>query len=483
MLVNVGHTAIAKVLLMAVQFAVATLLARNLSAEDYGVVGFANVLMGLLLRIKGMGLVQAVVRTPQLEKRTLNAAATLNILFSVLAFICAQAMAPLAGRLLDSPASVSVVRVLSFGFLLAPLGFLPTCLLTREMKFGRLRFPAVTAAVVRGLVAVSLAITGWKYWSLVIGDLIGTLTNNGLLQLLRSARFKWKMDWEQFRLLVGFGMPLTLASLVTFIALNADSFAIGAVLGSRELGLYTVAFTWATFVCTTFQEVLHSVLFPKFSKIQSDLIRMRQAFLKTLLMIGCGSALINGVIFVTADGFLYQILGKGTDRWLPATTSLRILCIYGIVRALVETVGNPIMALGETRLLLKATSLAALLEGGLIYFIANIHGIKGISVLVTLAYSSQCIIYVPFVRRQLGVKWSDFLKVTLPPVGALAVGAGIVFSFTKMVSLEWQTIFFSVGLYVVTFLIIHECLSKGKVLSQIKDIWKALVRRELPNGI
>ncbi|MEM4406656.1 MAG: lipopolysaccharide biosynthesis protein [Candidatus Methanomethylicaceae archaeon] len=481
-LVNIGHTAIAKVMLMAVQLAVATLLARNLSAEDYGVFGFANVLMALLLRLKGMGLTQAVVRTPELEPRTSNTAATLNIVFSISAFLCAQASAPLVGHLLGSPASVPVVRVLAFGFLLSPLGFLPTCLLIREMRFGILRAPAVGAAVVRGIVAVALAVSGWKYWSLVIGDLMATLANNGVLHLIRSVPYRWTLDREEIRRLLGYGVPLTLASLVTFVALNVDNFAIGAALGAGSLGFYTVAFTWATFVCTTLQEVVHSVLFPKFSEIQRDIGRMRQAYVRSLLLVGFSAALINGALFVVADDFLFHILGKGTARWLPAAQALRILCIYGVVRAMVETVGNPIMALGNTRLLLKATGLASLVEIGLIPFVVRAYEIEGVSLLVTFAYSSQCLFYVPFILKTLGVRWTALLKVIIPIAAALAMGVVAVFALPNMDSLAWKASLLRLCVYLLTFLALHELLSKGGILGETRLIWRTLVGRATPTG-
>lgn len=481
-LINIGHTAVAKVLLMATQFAVATLLARNLSAEDYGVFGFANVLMAFLLRLKGMGLTQAVVRTPQLEQHTLNTAATLNIVLSISAFLCAQASAPLAGYLLDSPASVPVVRVLALGFLLSPLGFLPTCILIREMRFGILRAPAVGAAVVRGIVAVALAVSGWKYWSLVISDLIATLANNGVLHLIRSVTYRWTLNREEIRRLLGYGVPLTLASLVTFVALNVDNFAIGAALGAGSLGFYTVAFTWATFVCATLQEVVHSVLFPKFSEIQRDIGRMRQAYLRSLLLVGFSAALVNGALFVVGNDFLFYILGKGTDRWLPAAKALRILCVYGVVRAMVETVGNPIMALGNTRLLLKANGLASLVEIGLIPFVVQVFGIEGVSLLVTFAYSSQCLFYVPFILKTLGVRWTALLKVIIPIAAALAMGVVAVFVLPNMDSLAWRASLLRLCVYLVTFLALHELLSRGGILGETRLIWRTLIGRATPTA-
>jgi len=477
--INIGHSAVAKVLMIGVQLCAATILARNLTADDYGIVGFANIIMALLLRLNGMGLTQAVIRSPALTQRTLGTAATLNMVFSVLAFLCAQLLAPVAGWFLNSPASVPVVRVLAFGFLLNPLGFLPTCLLNREMRFGALRTPSVIGAGVRGVVAVAMALSGWKYWSLVYGNLMGTLTANSLLQVFRRVPFHRGFNYTEARKLLNFGVPITLVGLVTFVVFNADSFLIGLSLGTTILGYYTVALTWATFSSTVLQEVVHSVLFPKFSQMQTDVQRMRDAYLRTLKIVAFSAALMNIGLFVVADGFLVNVLGKGSSRWLPAYDVLRILCVYGFVRAVVETVGNPIMAFGESNLLLKASTIAAVVEVTLLPLAVRSFGILGASFLVTVAYSLQCIVYVPFLAKTLRINFRHILEVLLPSTVGAVGGVVLAYAWPHANSLSWGDMLLRGSLFAAGFVLIHELLSGAAACVEVRAIWRSVVN---PSG-
>lgn len=459
---------------MAVQVITTIILARNLSAQDYGIVGFANVIMSFLGRVNSFGLPTAIIQRKTLDDTVLGTAVSLNILLSIVAFLLAQLAAPLAGWLLDSPASVTVVRVLAFGFLLTPIGFVSTCQLNREMRFGALRGPSVAGALVRGVVSVSTAVTGWSYWSLVAGNLAGSITANGVLQAIYPSKLRWNIDWPMARQLLAQGLPLTLTGLVTFALLNADNFFIGSIAGATLLGYYSIALNWSTFGATALQDVVHRVLFPKFSRMQDDLTAMREGFLRTLRIVSFGSFFINAALFVVAEGFLFHVLGKGTDRWLPAAGALQILCGYGAIRASIETVANPVLALGDFKLLLRCNAAAAVLEISLLPLTLKHFGIEGVGLLVTVAYTSQCVFLFPYLHRRLGVNYTELLFILSPILLAALGGVALASMVSFGDALEWKVILLKLTVHSAGFIIIHELLSRGAILGEIRQMWGSL---------
>jgi O-antigen/teichoic acid export membrane protein len=473
-LINVGHSVVAKVLLMAVQTGTTIILARNLSAHDFGVVGFANMVMALLLRLNSMGLTSAVVQRKSLDDATLKTAASLNILFAVSAFFGAQVAAPLAARLLDCPEAVDVVRVLAFGFLLTPIGFLPTCILNREMHFGKLQTPTVVGALARGVTSVGMALTGFNYWSLVCGSLANSATTNCLLQVLCSNRFRWGIDYRIARELIAQGLPITLSGLMAFVVLNVDNFYIGTISGVVILGYYSLALNWAVFGSTLLQDVIHRVLFPRFSRMQDDLAAMRVAFLRTFRVILFGSALMNFSLLVLAEGFLYHVLGKGTYRWLPACAVLQILCCYGVIRASIETAANPVLALGDSKILFYASAIAAAIEIPLMPLVLRQYGIVAVALLLMAAYAAQCLVIVPYLRHRLGVTFRQIYQIILPVVLSSAVGLGAAFSVPGIDPLHWGHMAIQLGGFLVGFVATHELLTRGAVFSESLSACKAL---------
>ena len=128
-LANIGYNSIAKVLTMAVGVATSAILARNLGADDYGVVGIAMIVIGFLGRFSDIGMTAALVQRPRIDERVLETAQTLNLILAAVLFACALAAAPFVAVVFKNYAVPQVVSVLACSLLISAIGFLPSALL------------------------------------------------------------------------------------------------------------------------------------------------------------------------------------------------------------------------------------------------------------------------------------------------------------------------------------------------------------------
>ena len=371
---NIAYNSVAKLVTMGVGVVTSMILARKLGAEDYGVVGIAMMVIGFLSRFNDLGLTAAMVQRKKIDDELLQTAQTLNVLISVSLFVCALLAAPLTIPIFKNRAVPQVVAALAFSLVLSALGFLPTALLTREMQFVRLRMPLVTGSLVRGVVSVACALTGWKYWSLVFGNLAAVLTTSLLLRVIRPIKVKLSVRGALSRELLGFGIPILLSNLLAFTVLNIDNFVIGSFLGAAQLGYYAIAFTWSTYSCSTLSETVHSVLFPRFSQSQNNRTELAAMYCRSVRAVMFIAVMGNAALFAISDGFLVTVLGKGNPKWLPALQTLQVLCVYGAIRASVEPIGNVILALGQSKLLLRAVLFPIAIELCLLPVVAKFCG-------------------------------------------------------------------------------------------------------------
>ncbi len=303
----------------------------------------------------------------------------------------------------DNEAVVPVLQVLAFTFVLNTFSFLPNILLTRDLDYKKISYSNICSALVNSIVAVILALTGFKYWSLVFASICMTLAGVLMMNIFRPVRYRFAYDAVAAKNFIKYGGNLFLAGFTVFLIFNADNFIIGAVKGAESLGYYSVAFTWSTMVCGMMTSMVLGVLFPTFSKIQGDKARLKSAYLKILTYVSFAGLLINITLLVVSADFLVVVLGRNTDKWVPALTALRILCIYGIVRLLLEPVGSIMMALNRTDILFKANILAAVIELGCLYPTLTFFGIEGVAVLVTVAYLAQYVIYYRSLKFELQI--------------------------------------------------------------------------------
>lgn len=397
-------------------------VARNLTSSDYGVVGFAGIIIGFLSQFSDLGVANAVIRRTDVHQHNLQTALTLKILLSIGAFGAAILMAPFARHFFDHPATANVIRVLALTFLVSTAGFLPTIMLTREMNYRVLIIPGVAGAAAQCILAIALVLRGWSYWAVIIASVGATLTSGVVLQLIRRIPFRLSFDWLDARDFLRFGIPLFSSGMLAFVIFNLDNFLVGASMGSARLGYYALAFTWGSFVCTILTATVNNVLFPAFSAIQHDPVAVRRWYLKTVDLVAFIAVVANTALMANAHFFLVTLLGKGTGKWLPAVLSLQILCIYGILRAITEPLAPCLMACGQTKTMLKASLLAGGIELALLVFALRSGRIEMVACAVLIAYVSQAMIYLPALSNNFSVDLGSIVARLWPIVPALGAG-------------------------------------------------------------
>ncbi|OPY13058.1 MAG: Lipopolysaccharide biosynthesis protein WzxC [Syntrophus sp. PtaB.Bin001] len=423
---NIGYTSIAKVIQVTASAVASIVLTRTLLPSDYGIVGFAGIFISFFAQFGDLGIGSAVIQKKELKRVELYTAFTIKIVLSLGIFIIIFLCAPLANRFFDNQAIVPVIRVLALSFLLNTFGFLPNILLTRDLDYKKIAYSNVFSALLNSTVAVVLALTGFKYWSIVIAGICMTISLSVLVNIYRPVQYRFAYDYRAAKEFLVFGGNLFLAGFTVFLIFNADNFLIGAVKGATNLGYYSVAFTWGTMACGLIGSMVLSVLFPTFSKIQGDKPRLKSSYLKILQYVSFGGIFVNICLFVISKDFLLLVLGHNTDKWMPALTAFRVLCFYGIARLLLEPVGSVIMALGRTNILKKANILTAVIELGGLYPALYFYGIEGVAVLVTFAYMSQYVLYYWTLKDEMQIGLGELIKCVKPALIAV-IPLGILF--------------------------------------------------------
>jgi len=397
-------------------------VARNLTARDYGVVGFATIVIGFLLQFTDMGLARAAIRRRDVPRASLDTAFTLKAILGCLAFVAALLIAPFVRHFIDHPASSNVIRILALDFMVSTIGFAPAIVLTRELNYRALTLPVAAAAVVQCITAVILVRHGWSYWSVVIADVGSTLALGVFMQLARPTPIRFHLDWPDARDYLRFGMPLFASGVVIFIILNLDNFLVSTSMGAVQLGYYALAFTCSTFICLFLNETVNNVLLPSFALMQDNPVAMRRWYLKTIELVSFVAVIANTALLANATFFLVTFLGKGTNKWLPATSALQILCVYGIIRSMTVPVGTCITARGHTNVLLRATVLVGTVEVILLALAIRSDRIEVVAVAVLVAYLAQAAVYLPYLKREFFITSAHFIAQVWPVAPALAAG-------------------------------------------------------------
>jgi lipopolysaccharide exporter len=419
---NVIYNTLSRGIVISCQLLASIVIARNLSPADMGVVGFATVIISFLSQFSDCGLESAAIRRAQLTALGMETAFVLKLVLGALACGAALLIAPFAHHFCEHPAVADVVRVLALNFLVSSIGFLPTVWLARDMNYRAQMIPNAVNALTRCGLAVALVLCGWKFWAVVLAEVGACLAANLAFLAVRKVHWGLRFDRAEAKEFLQFGLPLLGAGLLTFAIFSMDNFLVSTTMGIAALGYYALAFNWGSFICSFLANTVNGVLFPTFAAIQDDLEKMRRWYLKTVDLVAFIALAANTMLLANARSFLVVFMGKGTDKWIPALAALQILCLYGILRATIEPVGNCLMVRGRTKTLLQANILCGLIQLVLLALVLPAKKIEWVAAVVFAAYACQAIIYLPFLRREMAVTAVDLIRQLWPMPPALAGG-------------------------------------------------------------
>jgi len=449
---GVGWNGISQITRQGFQFVVTAILARLLLPSEFGLVGMAGIVTGLVFSVRELGLSAAIVQRKDLDDLHLSSSFWVNVGAGLVFFGVCSAIAPFAARFFKREIVAPILIISSTGFVISSLGIVHRAALLRRLDFKAVAVAEIGTFVGYGVASVLMAALGFGVWSLVYGSLFGSLVG----VVLWWAGFRWrpafKFSRQKFFELFRFGWSVMGSGLVGYFNQNVDYLVIGRRLGASPLGIYTLAFKLISFPLTRISSMITGVTFPAFSRMQNDDRRLRRAYTKMVRYISLLTFPVLAGLMVLAPQLVRVVYGP---KWVGAVIPLRIMCVLGMLKAVGTTVGSILMAKGRPDILLKFQVLlfigitAAVIVG-------SFYGIVGVALAVTLMTVVAFPIIQAITNRQIGLSFKEYLTSLWPAVFASALMAcSVLFCKSIIIQLvpgkSLLVLLFSIGLGVLFY--------------------------------
>ncbi len=306
-----------------IQFLVMIIMARLLTPKDYGLVGMVAIFIAVSQSLVDSGFSQALIRKQNRTETDNSTVFYFNIVVGALLYFILFAIAPWVADFYDSPELTALMRVVCLSVVFNSFVVVQRALLTVNIDFKTQAKASLTAAIVSGIVGISMAYSGFSYWSIVAQQLVNLGLNTLLLWIFARWRPRLIYSWNSFRELFTFGSKLMASGLLDVIYRNMYLLVIGKVFTASSLGYYTRAHQFAEFPSSNLTGIIQRVTYPVLCQIQNDderlaLIYRRflrvSAFLIFPLLVGLSAV---------AEPFILLLL---KEQWLFASTLLQIIC-------------------------------------------------------------------------------------------------------------------------------------------------------------
>jgi len=179
--------------------------------------------------------------------------------------------------------------------------------------------------------------------------------------------------------LFAFGKWIMGSSILIFLITQGDDIFVGKLLGTTALGFYQMAYRISNIPATEITHVISQVTFPAYSKLQDNIPRLREVYLKVLQLTAFLSFPVAGLIFILAPDFTKIFLG---EKWMPMVPAMMVLALWGLIRSIGATTGPLFQGVGRPNILAKLAVIQLLMMIVIIYPLTNKYGILGTAIAI-----------------------------------------------------------------------------------------------------
>ena len=362
------------------------ILSRLLDPEAFGLVALAWVFIGLTDVVAEQGLVDALVQRRQVTKTDLDTAFWMTVCLGLVLMLLLAAFAVPIATALDDDALAPVLVVLALVIPIGSLSHVQRAILRRDLAFRSLALRTLVGVAVGSVVGVGAALLGFGVWSLVAQRIATQLTGTVVLWRVTPWRPGLDLGRAQARELFGFGKHVVGFRLLNFYNANIDNFLVGAVLGPVALGFYTVGYRILRMVIQLTSNLIDSVAYPLYARLQDDPARFRRAYYTSSGFAALVAFPAFTILLVLAPEIVSLLFGP---KWSESVPVMQVLAVLGLVRSVnyansssITALGKPswrVVIVGLTSALNTVAFLIAVQYGGIVAVAAAATGV-GIAV-------------------------------------------------------------------------------------------------------
>jgi O-antigen/teichoic acid export membrane protein len=472
---NIGVVGVTLAITLAMSQLATIVLAKILGPGDFGLYAICLVFINLLIFVSIFGLDSAVIHRQTDIDKAIETASTLRFILSLLLAALLFVLAPLIAETIGSQELVTPLQVSGIAIIIAAFGFETLVRLSKGLLFKSVSITRIVNIATWSVTALVLAYLGFKFWSLLFAYIAGLVATAVALWIIRPWKIRYRVDRPIAQELVRYGTFPLGAGLLTLLVWNVDKLAVGAILGSSAIvGSYYIAISYGTIIPSLFTGITSTVLFPTFSKIQTDLTGLREKYLKALKYLSYISIPAGVGLAVISRTFILRILGPD---WSAAVAPLAIFSVVGILGSLTSPASSVFLATGNQYRMFRQN-----LVMGVFFFVLLVPAIfywelVGVAVLFLLAAIGSLVWVFLMAADILQFSLADELRMLTVPVAASAIMAVVAFGVgtlmgTTLLSLGSQIVI-AIPLYFACVFI----MTRGEIVKEAKGLLASARRK------
>lgn len=373
------------------------ILARFLTPSQFGIFGIAVLVLGFLEIMTEASVNVFLIQEKGDISKYISSAWVVSIIRGLIVAFLIVALTPFIVSFFNSPGSYLLLLLTS----IVPVvrGFINPAVIKfqKNLEFNKEFYKESTLFIAETTLAVALGIFTRSELSLVIAMIF-----SAALEVLISFAFikptpKIAFELTRVKEIIDRGKWVTGAGIFNFAFHHLDDIVVGRLLGTTSLGLYQQAYKISTLPVSEVGEIFNKVTLPVFVEISNQKKRLKDAFLKTILVITFLVIPFGTILILFPRELILLVLG---ENWVEAESALQILAIFGVIKAISNFGFSLFLALKKQEIVTLITFVGILGLSVSILPLVRAYGIVGagistiIGILVSLPFTFYCLIKV-----------------------------------------------------------------------------------------
>lgn len=327
---SVSWLALGELLHRVMRLGTVVVLARVLSAYEYGLIAivFLTIEFANVFTLQG-GITGKLIHASEQElDRVANTAYWMNwIIFT--SIFCLQCLAafPIAW-FYDNPRLISPICVVAAVYLVIPLFAVQGALIQRESRMKIVALAGVVNSLISNTLTIGFAIAGFGIWSVVLAHALSHVSWWTIYHRNHAWRPQ-KPTLAGWREILWFAKDPIGIELLDKLRANLDYLLIGHFIGVEQLGVYYFAFNAGLGISLNIIKMFSVTLLPYFCAVRDDLSLLKHKYFSGLKTIAAVTFPLVVLQSSLAQFYVPLVFGQ---KWLESVPILVVICLSALPR-------------------------------------------------------------------------------------------------------------------------------------------------------
>jgi O-antigen/teichoic acid export membrane protein len=459
---------------MGVNLASATVLARLLTPSEFGISVLGASLLGMAEAIRELGSVAYLVQQKNLTQGKIRTVFTISLIVTMTMTIVLVILSGAFARFYGVPELARYIEIIAFGYAIAPFAHPIYAVLSRDMEFDKLAVLDTLTMLVNALASVILVLQGFSYiglaWATVISGASWTL-----LGLCVKRDFSvYRPSLAEWRSVLAFGAWGSATAVLYRSSESLFWLILGKIIDARAVGLCQRAVLLAQFPERVILAGVGAVALPAFSDHARQGRALKEAYLSALVHVTAVQWPALILLAIMADPIVSLLFGP---QWLDVIPLVQVFAVTQMLNfptALNYPVQVAVGAIRHTAPLALAQTVISLV----VLTYAARYGIRAVALSTFLTVPLNVGLSVLVVRAYLHFPWREFAGATVRSAvvaGMSAVGPLIVSTSRETVGLSMLPIAVAIALAGVGWLA-GLWLTRHPLFREVRKVLGLIVR-------